>query len=136
MQHQMAEMMRSQSKGSTVTPPPKIRAPSPQKPPEVPDSPTTSESKPAATKKPESKRGKEIIPPPEKPAPATEAAKLNRLRRLCEKKPSGRCNVPPEVHDRWKNHIDQRAAVIEELDRCNWSKDCKLNLRSVSRQTY
>lgn len=49
----------------------------------------------------------------------SEAAKDNRLRRLCEKKPSGRCHVTDEVHRRWalggvsaKNFVMSTKAMV------------------------
>ena len=58
------------------------------------------------------------------PAPASEAAKRARLRRLCERKPSGRIFVPEEVHNKWKNgSSDERDAMVEILEANNWSKD-------------
>ena len=58
------------------------------------------------------------------PAPPTEAAKMARLRRLCEKKPSGKLNVPESVHQRWLNGtLKDREALVEELEGANWSKD-------------
>ena len=57
-------------------------------------------------------------------APASEAAKRARLRRLCERKPSGRIFVPEEVHTKWKNaNSDERDAMVEVLEANNWSKD-------------
>jgi len=97
----------TKSKGSAyTTPPPKVAAPSPGK-------------------NPSSGSGKTSVnPPPERPAPATEGAKLNRLRRLCEKKPSGRCNVPAAVHEKWlKSNKQEKEAMIDELESVNWSKD-------------
>jgi hypothetical protein len=106
MQQEMAEMKRNVAKGSSrsagsayETPPPKVSAPSPK--PKV-----------------------KINPPPELKAPETEGARLNRLRRLCEMKPSGRCNVPEAIHLRWKNsNREEKEAMIDELDRNGWSKD-------------
>lgn len=37
-----------------------------------------------------------------------EDAVAARLRRVCEKKPSGRCHVPPEIHELWKQGGDKR----------------------------
>ena len=96
------ETLRGPKKNTSCyqTPPPKIAAPSPAK---------------AASSK---------VPPPERPAPVTEGAKLNRLRRMCEKKPSGRCNVPDAIHQRWKESTkEQKEAMIEELEKANWSKE-------------
>ena len=89
----------SSSKNPYETPPPKVPAPSPG---------------------PKAK----VLPPPELKPPETEGARLNRLRRLCEKKPSGKCNVPEAIHLRWKNSTrDEKEAMIEELEKSGWSED-------------
>ena len=51
-----------------------------------------------------------------------QAAKDNRLRRLCEVKPSGKINVPQEVHDRWAKGGDVRKALLAELEAADWNK--------------
>lgn len=53
----------------------------------------------------------------------TEAAKNNRLRRVCEEKPSGRCHVPQEIRDRWAKGGSERLALRDELEQCGWDKD-------------
>lgn len=55
--------------------------------------------------------------------PQTEGARLNRLRRLCERKPSGRLLVPESIHLKWKNGGSDREALMDELERAGWSKD-------------
>ena len=55
--------------------------------------------------------------------PTTEAAKNNRLRRLCEKKPSGRMQVPQEIHDIWAKGGPERLALRDQLEGCGWQKD-------------
>ena len=58
------------------------------------------------------------------PPPKTEGAKLARLRRICELKPSGKCAAGLEVHERWKKADKaEREAMVEELEKANWSKD-------------
>ena len=96
-------------KASTMaTPPPTVSGPTPKTTP----APAEKKSKPV------------VVPPPERPPPATEGARLNRLRRLCEKKPSGRINVPTEIHEKWLyGSKEEREAMIEELEAVNWSKD-------------
>ncbi|CAL1167200.1 unnamed protein product [Cladocopium goreaui] len=59
----------------------------------------------------------------EEDEPGSEAAKNNRLRRLCEIKPSGRCHVPEDVHLRWKKGGAERMALRDELESCGWDKD-------------
>lgn len=62
--------------------------------------------------------------PPEPSAQeVSEAAKNNRLRRLCEKKPSGRCHVPNEMHERWAQGGAERLKLRDELEQANWNKD-------------
>ena len=61
----------------------------------------------------------------EEDEPSSEAAKNNRLRRLCEVKPSGRCHVPEEVHLRWKKGGAERMALPDEIENCGWDKDGK-----------
>ena len=111
MQKEMEEMKRNVAKGSRSagiayqTPPPKVSAPSPK--PKV-----------------------KISPPPELKAPETEGARLNRLRRLCEMKPSGKCNVPEQIHLRRKNSSrEEKEAMIDELEKNGWSKDSVSYLR-------
>lgn len=53
----------------------------------------------------------------------TEAAKNNRLRRLCEKKPSGRMNVPAEINEIWARGGDERLNLRDQLESCGWDKD-------------
>ena len=123
MQKEM-ESLRSQarasfSKDSFATPPPKIPAPSPG----------LRKEKKGLNAHP----GPPAPPPPppqglvavdSQPPPTSEGAKLQRLRRLCEKKPSGKCFVPEEVHKRWATGGKaEREAMIEEFEKANWSKD-------------
>ena len=99
----------SSSKDSYTTPPPSKPAPSPA-------------SKPAP--KPKVQQPQLLVPPPSGPPPETEGAKLGRLRRLCEVKPSGRCKVPDSIHQRWKNGgKSEREALLEELERAGWDQD-------------
>ena len=99
---------KGDKKNMFKTPPPKVAAPSPGKHEPVPSTKVKSL----------------VLPSDNRPAPSTEGAKLNRLRRLCEIKPSGRCNVPESVHERWKSGSrEDREAMIQELEDTNWSKD-------------
>ena len=104
----------SSSKAAYQTPPPSVAAPSPA---------ASSKSK-AAEPGPPPKPPKGIDPVEVPPPPQTEGAKLARLRRLCEMKPSGKCSVPPEVHQRWKAADKaEREAMVEEFEKANWAKD-------------
>ena len=84
----------SSSRAPFQTPPPRVAAPSPAK--SLAGSP-----------------GKPPRPP-----------KRARLRRLCEIKPRGKCAVPTEVHNRWKNgDKTEREAMVEEFEKANWAKE-------------
>lgn len=117
MQEEMEKLRASsarEKKKNMATPPPKIPAPSPAR---TPGSSSVSSA-------PKAKAKSNPMPPAERPPPETEGAKLNRLRRLCEKKPSGKCNVPPAIHEKWaKSTKAEKEAMIEELEAVNWSKD-------------
>ena len=107
MDKMMEKQERSSSSASAyTTPPPKVAAPSPAKPPKKPT--------PKAL----------VAPPSEVPPPTTEAARMQRLRRLCERKPSGKCSVPQEIHLKWKNGTrEDRETLMEELERAGWAKE-------------
>lgn len=51
------------------------------------------------------------------------AAKKNRLRRLCERKPSGKIQVPESIHEMWLKAGHSRDQLLEELENANWDKD-------------
>lgn len=51
------------------------------------------------------------------------AAKSNRLRRLCEQKPSGRCHVPDSIREQWEKGGHQRLALRDQLETLDWEKD-------------
>lgn len=55
--------------------------------------------------------------------PTTQGAKEQRLRRVCEEKPSGRCHVTSEIHDMWKKGGISRAKLMEQFESANWDKD-------------
>lgn len=98
------------------------------------NAPQSSASSPALKAKDPKPKKKSVA----KPALATEAsedsgsdgegepshaAKLGRLRRLCERKPSGKLKVPKEIHDRWvaKGHL--RDELLRELEKADWGED-------------
>ena len=86
-----------------TTPPPTVKAPTPN---------------------PRKKVPVEIHPPADRPPPLTEGAKMNRLRRLCERKPSGKCRVGEALHDKWRKATkSEREELIDELEKANWSED-------------
>lgn len=53
----------------------------------------------------------------------TDAAKNNRLRRLCERKPSGRLRVPEKVHKMWLAKGHSREKLRQMLEDCDWDSD-------------
>lgn len=55
----------------------------------------------------------------------SQEAKMAKLRRMCEKKPSGKCKVPEDIHLKWKNNNgDDRKDLLELLETSDWEKDC------------
>ena len=109
------------SKSSFITPPPKVSAPTPS--PKKASSPLHPAPPPCAPQG--------AAPSTAQPAPKTEGARLARLRRLCEMKPSGRCAVPKEVHERWKSGTkEEREAMLEEFEKANWSRDLWIQIQS------
>lgn len=115
----------------------------------APPSPTKSASAPEAPQvKPGAKVAKRPVPKlpekgkPNKPVdepeehddglddegddnvPKTDAAAEARLRRLCEKKPSGRCHVSDDVHARWLKGGVSRSQLLDELKECGFKKEC------------
>ena len=46
-----------------------------------------------------------------------------RLRRLCEKKPSGRLNVPQEVHEQWLQVGGPRDELRALLEQTHFDKE-------------
>lgn len=52
------------------------------------------------------------------------AAKRARLRRVCERKSSGKLLVPESVHNLWKQGGHTRDELCEMLEDAGWNKDC------------
>ena len=57
----------------------------------------------------------------------SEGAKMGRLRRLCERKPSGRLNVPLHIHEQWKQGGHPRQQLLEMLEHAGFEKDPQLS---------
>ena len=53
----------------------------------------------------------------------SEAAKRQRLRRLCERKSSGKLNVPEHIHQMWLKGGHNRDELLELLEESDWQKD-------------
>lgn len=54
----------------------------------------------------------------------SEEARLHRLRRVCERKPSGRLNVPEHIHLQWlKGDRTTRLKMLDVLESASWNKD-------------
>ena len=47
-------------------------------------------------------------------------AKKQRLRRICERKPSGRINVPQEIHEQWLK--GDRDGLLQHLEAAGFKK--------------
>ena len=99
---------RSPTTSSTATPSPKIPGPSPAS--------AKPRASPKAAADPDG-------PPPDSDEEMTYGAKLGRLRRLCERKPSGKLNVPLEVHEKWAQKGRARDELLEQLEACDWNPD-------------
>ena len=54
----------------------------------------------------------------------SDLARYHRLRRLCERKKSGKLLVPEEVHQDYRAGGAKRDALMAELESCDWKKDC------------
>ena len=62
--------------------------------------------------------------PQTRPPPTTQAAKEARLRRICERKPTGKINVAQEIHDKWRTgNKQEREHMLDLLEESNWDKD-------------
>ena len=104
---------------SVTTPTPKVSAPSPassHKPKPKPAPVAKGKARQAAPEQDESEAS-------DNDGELSTGAKLGRLRRLCERKPSGKLNVPQEVHDRWAQKGKARDERLEELEACDWDPD-------------
>lgn len=54
----------------------------------------------------------------------SEAAKNQRLRRICERKGSGKLHVPEELHNLWKKGGHSREQLRQMLQKkANWNKN-------------
>ena len=95
------------SSSTTVTPSPKHPGPS------------AASTKPRASSK--------VAPPDaaesDDEGELTQGAKLGRLRRLCERKPSGKLNVPLEVHQKWLEKGRARDELLEQFEESEWNPD-------------
>ena len=47
---------------------------------------------------------------------------MARLRRLCEKKPSGKLNCPEWLHKLWATPAN-REELVDKLEKAGWNKD-------------
>ena len=57
------------------------------------------------------------------PGEPSQAAMEGRLRRLCEKKPSGKLRVPEEVHLMWSKGGHTRKELLKKLQDAGWDED-------------
>ena len=90
------------------------KATSPEQPDDEPDAAEDGEDEPSqAEQESESESEKEL----------SEAAKKQRLRRVCQRKPSGKLGVPEKVHVMWKEGGSKRDELQELLESAGWDKD-------------
>jgi hypothetical protein len=59
----------------------------------------------------------------------TMAAKRARLRRFCERKPSGKLQCPQWLHEQWKGNTN-RDELLEQFEKCGWDKECLTTVMS------
>lgn len=57
------------------------------------------------------------------PGEPSQGAMEGRLRRLCEKKPSGKLRVPEEVHAMWAKGGHTRKELLKKLQDAGWDED-------------
>ena len=50
-------------------------------------------------------------------------AKAARLRRLCERKPSGKLHVPQNIHEEYMAGGEKRNALMKAFEECGMKKD-------------
>ena len=62
------------------------------------------------------------------PAHHGEAARKNRLRRICEQKPSGRVRVPDHIHKMWKEGGQSRDVLLRHLEKADFEKVAPLHV--------
>lgn len=98
------------SSNATATPTPTHKAPSP----------ASSASKTPSGTGPQQA---EVSDSEDGDAEPSMGAKLGRLRRLCERKPSGKLNVPIEIHEKWAAKGHGREELLAELESCNFDTD-------------
>lgn len=121
MQKQLEELQNERASGSSQEPFSKAKGtpkslPADKEITKVPNQSANPVS--AATKK-----GR-VPPTSSNPVPETQAAKDARLRRICERKPSGRLGVTEEIHNKWKyGSRAERDELLETLEACNYDKD-------------
>lgn len=121
---EMGKRSSSSNGDSKVTPSPRHAAPSPagSTPPKSihPSKAMKSKQCPKTSKRacPGDDAGSQ-----EESQPTLEA-RWRRLRRVCERKPSGRCRVPEHVHLKWlQGDLSTRKQMLETLETAQWDKD-------------
>ena len=66
---------------------------------------------------------KSKVKKPTSEIPETSEAAEARLRRICEKKPSGKLHVTPEIHEQWARGGASRAKLLKQLQDVGFNKD-------------
>ena len=81
------------------------------------------QTKPHASKKMDADSDQQSEPSDGEGEELSEAAKNQRLRRICERKGSGKLNAPEEIHNLWKKGGHSREELRQMLEDADWDKD-------------
>ena len=90
-----------------------------------------AKAKAGARKVPDPKIEEDQAEDEDEDVPQTLAAKKHRLRRICERKPSGKLRVPESVHNDWALGGPTRDALLEKLAQSGWKRAPSLELHAV-----
>lgn len=127
MSKQMAKEKKKKQHAPQTTPSPKQTAPSPSSQPSVAAAKPKSQTKPAASAAMQDPSDSESDSAggasDAGEAPLSVGARNNRLRRLCELKPSMKLKVPQRIHQEWKKGGHAREQLMAHLEAANWDKD-------------
>ncbi len=133
MQAQLEEMSKQMEKEkrkqntSQTTPSPKQPAPSPaSSAPSVAAAKPKPKPAPSASLQDPSDSESDIAEGAsgeEGASTLTVGARNNRLRRICERKPSNKLNVPLKIHEQWKKGGHAREELMDHLEAAGWDKD-------------
>ena len=112
------------SKGSTATPKAKSKRVAKSKgkdptPPHSENDPEEDEQEEQEEQESEEEQSEKDV---------SEGAKLGRLRRLCERKPSGKLRVPEDIHQMWAKGGHSRQKLLQMLEEAGFKDDPSKNM--------